>query len=77
MTDYTKGQEMIKIMNESHFAFLRHDLNGGSDSSKVFVAGGGTYSVKENIYEEYLEYFTLREWEGITSNWNFLSSEIR
>jgi uncharacterized protein YfeS len=26
VTDYTKGQQMIKIINDSHFAFLSHDL---------------------------------------------------
>ena len=30
-TDYTKGQEMIKIINKTHFAFLRHDLKHGKD----------------------------------------------
>ncbi|MGZ5221028.1 MAG: hypothetical protein ACXWC7_13160, partial [Chitinophagaceae bacterium] len=32
-TDYTKGQKMIKVINSSHFAFLRHDLNKGKDST--------------------------------------------
>lgn len=64
VTDYTKGQEMIKIINDTHFAFLRHDLKAAEDSNKVFVAGGGTYTIKGNIYTEHLEYFTLREWEG-------------
>ena len=64
ITEYTKGQEMIKIINETHFAFLRHDLNAPNDSSKLFVAGGGTYTIEGNLYTEYLDYFTLREWEG-------------
>ncbi|UGU17293.1 hypothetical protein LS482_05330 [Sinomicrobium kalidii] len=63
-TDYTKDQEMIKIINDTHFAFLRHDLNQGKDSSAVFVSGGGTYSVKGNTYTEYLEYCNYREWEN-------------
>lgn len=64
VTDYTRGQEMIKIINETHFAFLRHDTNTPDDSSELFVAGGGTYTLEGNIYTEHLEYFTLREWEG-------------
>ncbi len=64
ITDYTRGQEMIKIINDTHFAFLRHDLNAPDDSSKLFVAGGGTYTLEGNRYIEHLEYFTLREWEG-------------
>ncbi|MGS2739687.1 lipocalin family protein [Sinomicrobium sp. M5D2P17] len=63
-TDYTKDQEMIKIINDTHFAFLRHDLNDGKDSSAVFVAGGGKYTLKGNKYTEHLEYFNVREWEG-------------
>lgn len=63
-TDYTKNQEMIKIINETHFAFLRHDLNNGKDSTAIFVAGGGRYSLKGNIYTEHLDYFNYREWEG-------------
>ncbi|WP_268223151.1 hypothetical protein [Sinomicrobium oceani] len=63
-TDYTQGQEMIKIINDTHFAFLRHDLGHGKDSSAVFVAGGGSYTVKGNQYTEHLEYFNVREWEG-------------
>ena len=38
VTDYTKGQRFIKIINKSHFSFLRHDLQKGKDSSNVFVA---------------------------------------
>ena len=64
VTDYTTDQEMIKIINATHFAFLRHDLNAPEDTSKLFVAGGGTYTIEGNMYTEHLEYFTLREWEG-------------
>lgn len=63
-TDYTQGQEMIKIINETHFSFLRHDLQKGKDSSAVFAAGGGTYTLKGDQYIEHLDYFSSREWEG-------------
>ena len=70
--DYTKGQKMIKIINKTHFAFLRHDLNNGKDSSAIFVSGGGTYSLEGNKYIEHLEFCNYREWEN-----NSFELEIR
>src|SRR5688572_4249043 len=64
ITDYTKDLRMIKIINATHFSFLNHDLNKGKDSTKVFVAGGGRYSLAGNEYTEYLEYCSDRQWEG-------------
>lgn len=63
-TDYTKGQEAFKMINETHFVFMRHDLNKGKDSAAVYSAGGGTYSLEGNRYTEHLNYFNVREWEG-------------
>ena len=62
VTDYTKERSFIKIINDTHFAFLHHDLNKGKDSA-VFVAGGGSYSLNDNTYTEHLEYCSAREWE--------------
>ena len=64
VTDYTQNQEMIKIINETHFSFLRHDLKNGRDSNAIYVAGGGKYTLKGNKYIEHLDYFNIREWEG-------------
>jgi len=64
VTDYTKNTSFIKIINDTHFAFLQHDLNKGVDSGAVFVAGGGRYTLIDNTYTEHLEYCTAREWEG-------------
>jgi hypothetical protein len=64
LTDYTKNISFIKIINDTHFAFLQHDLKKGMDSSAVFVAGGGRYTLMDNTYTEHLEYCTAREWEG-------------
>ena len=61
--DYTKGQKMIKILNGTHFAFLKHDLNKGKDSA-IYVSGGGTYSLVDSNYTEHLDYCNDREWEG-------------
>ena len=62
-TDYTKGQEMIKVINATHFAFLRHDLHKGKDSAAVYESGGGTYTLKNDQYTEHLHYCNAREWE--------------
>ena len=64
VTDYTKNVSFIKIINQTHFAFLQHDLSKGKDSAAVFVAGGGTYSLKDSLYTENLAYCSAREWEG-------------
>ncbi len=64
VTDYTKNVSFIKIINDTHFAFLQHDLNNGKDSSAVFVAGGGHYSLTDSTYTEHLEFCSARNWEG-------------
>jgi hypothetical protein len=62
-TDYTKNQKMIKIINATHFSFLRHELNKGKDSA-IYSSGGGKYSLVDSQYTEHLEYCSDREWEG-------------
>jgi hypothetical protein len=64
VTDYTKGQRMIKIINDSYFAFLRHDLDAPKDSSNHFDAGGGSYTLTGDQYTEHLDFYTDRHWEG-------------
>lgn len=64
VTDYTIGQEMIKIISPTHFAFLRHDLNKGKDSTASYAAGGGRVKIGDSTYTELLDYFSIREWEG-------------
>ena len=65
VTDYTKGKEFIKIINDTHFAFLSHDLNKGKDSANAaFSSGGGSYSLADSLYTEHLEYCSDRQWEG-------------
>lgn len=63
-TDYTKTQQMIKIINDSHFAFLKHDLKPGKDGKNNFDAGGGSYTLKGDQYTEHLDYYSDRNWEG-------------
>ena len=56
--------KMIKIINDTHFAFFNHDLNNGKDSTAVFFGGGGKYTLKDSIYTENLEFFNNRQWEN-------------
>ncbi|HYF70197.1 MAG TPA: hypothetical protein VD884_18785 [Ohtaekwangia sp.] len=63
-TDDLSGQKMIKILNKTHFSFLRHDLDSGKSASPVFVSGGGRYFFEDQKYTEHLEYCNFREWEG-------------
>jgi hypothetical protein len=65
-TAYTNGSSMIKIINDSHFSFLKHDQNSPKDSSNHFDAGGGRYSINGNMYTEHLDYYSDRNWEGKT-----------
>ena len=64
VTDHTKNISFIKIINDSHFAFLQHDLKKGKDSIPVYVSGGGQYSLTDSFYTEHLEYCSDRNWEG-------------
>lgn len=64
VTDYTKNNRMIKIINDTHFAFLRHDLESKKDSSNHFDAGGGSYTLNGNKYTEHLDYYVDKNWEG-------------
>lgn len=64
VTNSSSNTSFIKIINETHFAFLQHDLKKGKDAAVLFVAGGGRYSLKDSLYTEQLEYCSAREWEG-------------
>ncbi|MEO6723416.1 MAG: hypothetical protein ABIN67_23820 [Ferruginibacter sp.] len=65
VTEYSKNKSFIKIINDTHFAFLEHDLSKGKDSSAAsFSSGGGRYSLTDSSYTEHLEYCSAREWEG-------------
>lgn len=62
-TDYTTGKKFIKIINDTHFSFILHDLNKGADSTALFSAGAGTYTLKDSTYTESLEFCSDRAWE--------------
>jgi hypothetical protein len=64
VTDYTKNTSFIKIINDTHFAFMQHDLKKGKDTAAVFSSGAGSYTLTDSSYTERLEYCSAREWEG-------------
>ena len=68
VTDYTKNQRMIKIINDTHFAFLKHALNTPKDSTNAFDAGGGAYTLKGDQYTEHLDFYSDKKWEGKSFN---------
>ena len=64
-TDYAANKSFIKIINETHFAFLQHDLTKGKDTATAaYSSGGGSYTLVDSTYKEHLEYCSAREWEG-------------
>lgn len=63
ITDYTKDVSFIKIINDTHFAFIQHDLSKGKSAKPVFSAGGGSYNFSDSTYTEHLEYCNERAWE--------------
>src|SRR4051812_15757468 len=46
VTNYQNNVSFIKIINNSHFAFLKHSLS--KDSSAGYDSGGGRYSLKDS-----------------------------
>lgn len=66
ITDFTKDQSMIKIINDSHFSFLRHSLSKQAGTGEGFDAGGGRYSIKGDAYTEFLDFYKDKNWEGKT-----------
>jgi hypothetical protein len=56
--------KMIKIINPDHFAFFQHDLTMGKEPNPKFAAGAGKYTLVNDTYTEYLEYFSNRQWEN-------------
>lgn len=63
-TDYSGKLKMIKMFNNTHFAFLKHSLNPKDTSS--FDAGGGSFVLNKDNYTEHLEYYKNKDWEGKT-----------
>ncbi|QQL51072.1 hypothetical protein [Mucilaginibacter ginkgonis] len=68
VTDYTKNQEMIKILNDDHFAFLKHPTTATPDSTNKFDAGGGKYELKGDKYTEHLDFYGDKKYEHTTYN---------
>lgn len=71
---YPKDQQMIKIINATHFAFLNHIMNTPKDSTNKFDAGGGAYTLKGDQYTEHLDYYKDKAWEGKAFNFTITFS---
>ncbi|HEY8928384.1 MAG TPA: hypothetical protein VIM55_04295 [Mucilaginibacter sp.] len=71
---YPKDQQMIKIINATHFAFLNHIQHTAKDSSNKFDGGGGAYTLKDDQYTEHLDYYKDKAWEGKTFNFTITFS---
>lgn len=52
--------EFIKILNKDHFAFFNQNKN----ADEGFYGGGGTYTLKGNVYTERLDYIGVKELRG-------------
>ncbi|WP_316847343.1 hypothetical protein [Pedobacter psychrodurus] len=63
-TDYSGDLKMIKIINGTHFAFLKNSINPKDTSS--FDAGGGSFVLDKDDYTEHLDYYKNKDWEGKT-----------
>lgn len=64
VTTPPKDQEMVKIFNNTDFAFFTHDLKKGKVAKPVFDSGSGTYTLQGNNYSEHLAYCNYRDWEN-------------
>jgi len=62
-SDYTKDQEMIKIINGTHFSFLKHDLKLNKEGKNNFDAGGGRYKLTGDAYTEFLDFYNDKNFE--------------
>jgi len=63
-SDYPMNFQMIKIINNTHFAFLKRSIN--PKDSTGFDAGGGSYTLNDDAYTEHLQYYKNKNWEGKT-----------
>ena len=64
VTDYSKDKKFIKIITDSHFAFIGHDLSKGKDSAAFFTSGAGSFTLADSTYSEHLEFCSDRAWEN-------------
>lgn len=64
VTDFSGDLKMIKIINGTHFAFLKHSIKPNDSTS--FDAGGGRFTFINDEYTEHLYYYKDKNWEGKT-----------
>ena len=62
---FDQNRKMIKLLNATHFAFLNHAVQPGSDTAADrFSAGGGKYTLVDSVYTEELDYYVDKAWEN-------------
>jgi hypothetical protein len=62
---FDSNRKMIKLINATHFAFLNHAVQPGSDTAADrFSAGGGKYTLVDSVYTEELDYYVDKAWEN-------------
>ena len=58
----------IKIINDTHFAFLNHSKNTYDTTASGFDAGGGKYTLQDSNYTEHLDFYKDKKWENTSYN---------
>lgn len=60
---FDSSHMFIKIINDTHFAFLNHSKSEDTTASG-FDAGGGTYTLQDSNYTEHLDFYKDKKWEN-------------
>ncbi len=68
VSTFDSTHTMIKILNDTHFAFLNHSKNKDTTAA-AFDAGGGTYTLDDSNYTEHLAFYKDKNWEN--NNFHF------
>ena len=64
---FDSSHTFIKIINDTHFAFLNHSKNNDTTLSR-FDAGGGKYTLQDSNYTEHLDFYKDKKWENTSYN---------
>ncbi len=65
---FDTSHTFIKIINNTHFAFLNHSKNSNDTTASGFDAGGGKYTLQDSNYTEHLDFYKDKKWENTSYN---------
>ncbi len=65
---FDSSHTFIKIINDTHFAFLNHSKNTYDTTASGFDAGGGKYTLQDSTYTEHLDFYKDKKWENTSYN---------